>query len=88
MNLVSLINALFFIFYVLLFAHIILSWVRPSPYHPVWGPIIRLVNGVIDPIVMPVRRLMPSMGGLDFSPMVILLLARLLQGVLINLVRG
>ncbi|MBX7254281.1 MAG: YggT family protein, partial [Candidatus Promineofilum sp.] len=33
------------------------------------------------------RRLMPPIGGLDFSPVVILLLARLLQGVLINLVR-
>ncbi len=87
MILVNLINALFFIFYVLIFAHIILSWVRPSPYHPVWGPIIRVVNGIVDPIVMPVRRLMPAMGGLDFSPMVILLLARVLQGVLINLVR-
>lgn len=87
MGLISIINALFMLFYILLFASIIISWVRPSPYHPVWGPIIRVVNGVTEPVLNPVRRLLPAMGGLDFSPMVVLLLARLLQGVLINLVR-
>ena len=40
MNLVDIVNALFFVFYVLLFANIILSWIRPNPYHPVWGPIM------------------------------------------------
>lgn len=86
MLLVNVINVIFWIFYVLLIASILLSWVRPNPYHPVWGPIIRVVNGVIDPILNPVRRLLPPLGGLDFSPMVILLLARVLQGMLIRLV--
>lgn len=87
MSPISIINALFMLFYVLLFANIILSWVRPNPYHPVWGPVIRVVTGLTEPILEPVRRLMPAMGGLDFSPMVVLLVARLLQGVLVNLVR-
>lgn len=86
MLLVNVINAIFFVFYGLLFASIILSWVRPDPYHPTWGPIIRVVNGVINPILNPIRRLLPPMGGLDFSPVVVLLLARVLQGALINLV--
>ena len=87
MTLVALINALFWIFYILLFANIILSWVRISPYHPTWGPIVRFINGVTEPILNPIRRLMPAMGGLDFSPMVALLLARLFHGLLINLGR-
>ncbi len=86
MILIDIINLLFLVFYVLLFASIILSWVRPNPYHPVWGPIIRVVSAVVDPILNPVRRLMPPMGGLDFSPMVVLLLARVLQRVIINLI--
>lgn len=86
MGLISIINAIFTIFYLLILAHILLSWIRPNPYHPVWGPIIRLVNGVINPILNPVRRLLPPMGGLDFSPMVVLLLARVVQGALIRLV--
>lgn len=87
MILINIVNALFMIFYVMLFASIILSWVRPSPYHPVWGPIIRIVSAVVDPILAPIRRLMPPMGGLDFSPMVVLLLARVLQQAIINLLR-
>ena len=86
MILVNIINFIFTAFYVLLIAQIILSWVRPSPYHPTWGPIIRFINGVVDPILSPIRRVMPPLGGLDFSPMIVLLLARVLQGFLINLV--
>ncbi len=86
MILVDIINLVFGAFYVLLLAQIVLSWVRPNPYHPTWGPIIRFINGVIDPILNPIRRVMPPLGGLDFSPMIVLILARVLQGFLINLV--
>lgn len=85
-TLISIINAMFWVFYLLLFAHIILSWIRPSPYHPTWGPIVRLVNSVIEPILNPIRRLLPAMGGLDFSPMILLILARVLQQFIIQLV--
>ncbi|HRN68796.1 MAG TPA: YggT family protein [Promineifilum sp.] len=86
MILVDIINLVFGAFYVLLLAQIVLSWVRPDPWHPTWGPIIRFINGVIDPILNPIRRVMPPLGGLDFSPMIVLILARVLQGFLINLV--
>jgi len=86
MLLINIINPIFFAFYVLLFASIILSWVRPNPYHPTWGPVIRVVNGIVDPILNPIRRLLPPLGGLDFSAMVVLLMARVLQGALIRLV--
>jgi YggT family protein len=86
MSLVSIINAIFTIFYLLILAHIVISWVRPNPYHPVWEPIIRVVNGVIDPLINPLRRILPPLGGLDFSPMILLIVARLIQGALINLV--
>lgn len=85
MLLINIVNVLFGAFYILLFVSIILSWVRPSPYHPVWGPIMRITSTVIDPVLAPVRRLMPPMGGLDFSPMVVLLLARVLQQAVISL---
>lgn len=84
--LVTLINGLFFIFYVLLFANIIVSWVRPDPYHPTWGPIVRFVLAVTDPFLAPIRRFLPPIGGLDFSPMLVLFLARFLQRALISFV--
>jgi YggT family protein len=86
MSLVNLINLLFTLFYVLLFANIIFSWIRPNPYHPVYGPIVRFVYAVTEPVLNPVRRLLPAMGGLDFSPIIVLILARLVQQALIRLI--
>lgn len=82
--LIPIVNALFFVFYALMFANIIFSWIRPDPYHPTWGPIIRFVYSVTEPLLQPVRRFLPSMGGLDFSPLIVFLVARLLQGLVIG----
>lgn len=86
MILVDIINLLFTIFYILLVANILLSWVRPNPYHPTWGPIIRIVNGIVEPVLNPIRRFLPPLGGLDFSPMVVLILARFLQRAIISFI--
>lgn len=86
-SLAASLNTLFQIFSFLILARVIISWVRPNPYHPTWGPIIRVIFQVTDPIMEPVRRLMPPMGGLDFSPIIVLLgldiLRRLIIGMLI-----
>lgn len=81
---VTAINALFAFFYILLFARIILSWIRPDPYSQFWGPVINIVYSLTEPILGPVRRMMPAMGGLDLSPMIVFLVARVLQGLIIN----
>jgi YggT family protein len=46
------------------------------------NPITRLLLDITDPILAPVRRIMPSTGMLDFSPMVVLILLQVLQRVL------
>lgn len=60
-----------------IFARVILSFasliIRPP--HPQW--LINLDNFVIsitEPILGPIRRMLPNMGGLDFSPMVVLII--------------
>jgi YggT family protein len=44
----------------------------------------RFLFDVTEPILSPVRRLLPSLGGLDFSPMVVILLLSLVNGQLSN----
>lgn len=56
----------------------ILSWFRPDPRNP----LVRLLNAVVDPVIHPIRALLPGMGGLDFSPMVAVILLLLLQSLL------
>lgn len=64
---------LFQIYYLILIARIILSWV-PSLPEPV-EPLARFVRAVTDPLLIPLRRVMPPVrvgpGALDLSPLVL-----------------
>ncbi len=59
-------------------ARAILSWFRVDPYHPVSQFLIRIT----DPLVVPIRRYVPPMGGLDFAPMVALIILWFVRQVL------
>ncbi len=63
----------------LIIAYVILSFVM-DPYHPVR----RWVNSIVEPMLMPIRRVVPLVGMLDFSPIVLLLLIRILSNLIIN----
>ena len=54
---------------------VILSWVAPDPYNPV----VRVIVQVTEPIMAPIRKLLPPMGGFDLSPLIVLLGIQLLQ---------
>jgi len=53
------------VFLIAVIIQVILSWVSPGQYNPVIG----LVHKLSDPILKPIRRLIPSLGGLDLSPL-------------------
>lgn len=84
----NIINLLFQALNILIIARIVFSFVRVSPYHPTWGPIMKFVYDVTEPIMAPVRRILPPMSGLDFSPMIVLLLAGVVRTVLLQLLFG
>ena len=69
----------FYIFIVI--ARALVSWVSPDPYNP----IVRFLHNATDPLLYRIRRLIPfQMGGLDFSPIILLLALSVLQQVLVN----
>lgn len=78
------INLLFLIFDILIIARVILSWVRVSPYDPTWGPVVRFIENTTEPFLGPIRRLLPAMGGLDFSPLIVLLISSFLQRLIVG----
>jgi YggT family protein len=55
---------------------VILSWSRVDPRNPV----SIIVHSLTEPILGPIRRALPPMGGLDFSPMLLLLVLQVLKG--------
>ncbi len=65
----------------ILFIRILLSWVNPDPY----SPVMRFLRRATDPVLLPLRRIIPPIGGMiDISPMIALLLIHLLKRMLIS----
>ncbi len=59
---------------------IVLSYFM-SPYQPVRQTLDRIVN----PVLNPIRRVLPTMGGIDLSPLVLLILIQVLASILTSL---
>ena len=55
---------------------VVMSWVQLPPSNP----IAQFVHAATEPVLAPIRRALPPMSGLDFSPMVLLLGLRFLRG--------
>ena len=66
-----------FLFAILI--QVIISWINPGSYNP----ILSLIHSLTEPLLSPVRRRMPAMGGLDLSPMVVMVGLVLLEMLLI-----
>ncbi|WP_243372430.1 YggT family protein [Geotalea sp. SG265] len=68
------------IYMYIIIARAILSWVNPDPYNP----IVNFLYRATDPVLYRVRRILPDMGGLDLSPMIVLLVIFFMQKFLVN----
>ena len=75
------------LYIIVVFLRVILSWFPISPDSPI-ATVYRFVYAVTEPVLGPIRRVMPGVGvggmGLDFSPIIVLLV---LQIILIPIVQ-
>ena len=81
--LIPLINLIVNAFTLLIIVNVILSYFL-SPYHPAR----ELLGRLVEPFLGPLRRIIPPAGGLDFSPMVLLIAVQLIGQILIGLLRA
>lgn len=58
----------------------LLSWVRPDPHNP----IVQLLYRITEPVLNPIRKKMPYLGGIDFSPLVVILIIIFLQSFVVD----
>ena len=59
----------------------LLSWVNPDPYNP----IVQFLNSITEPVLYRVRQLIPMSNiGIDFSPIVVILVIIFMQSFLVN----
>jgi YggT family protein len=67
------------IYYFGIFVIMIASWVAPYSSHPA----LTLLRQIIDPVMAPFRKIVPPMGGLDFSPMLLIMVLHVLRNYLL-----
>lgn len=86
MPLAQLIEIVFTLFYVAILARIIFSFVIPmmgSRPHPMIISLAELAIRLTEPVLGPIRRVLPTFGMLDLSPLVAIILLQVIQRVLI-----
>jgi len=72
------------IYFFALLAMIILSWVAAGSRHPA----IYLLYQITEPVMAPFRKVLPPMGGLDLSPILVFVLINIIQIALRHLAQG
>ena len=72
------------IYFYALLATIILSWISPGGSNPA----AYLLHQITEPVMAPVRSLLPPMGGLDFSPIVVFILINIIEIALRNIAQS
>ena len=79
--LVSIINTLANLFVIIIIINSALSYFLP-PFHPVRSALDR----IIEPLLTPIRRVVPPLGMIDLSPLILIILIEILASVLIRIV--
>ncbi|MEE4203975.1 MAG: YggT family protein [Halieaceae bacterium] len=72
---VGVISLLVNLYFIALIAMIVVSWVAPGSHNPA----IYLLYQITEPVMAPVRSLLPNMGGIDFSPILLFILINVVQ---------
>jgi len=77
------VQSLFQLCYMVLLVRMVLSWV---PGVSLQHPAVQFVHRVTDPVLDPIRRVVPPVAGLDLSPLVAILLLSLIQRAVVGAV--
>ena len=81
MALAKVIDTVLFIYMWIIIIRAVLSWVSPDPYNP----IVRFINNITEPVLYQIRRRLPvSFGGIDLSPVIVLLIILFLQNFVVR----
>lgn len=70
------------VLYLLIIARIAVSWIGLNP----WNPIVHWLRVIVDPILRPFRRILPTFGGIDFSPLLAILVIFFLARIITSLI--
>lgn len=69
------------IYSLIILARVLMSWVNVDPY----SPLARTIFDLTEPVLAPVRNLLPQMAGLDFSPIIVMVLLQIVGQMLVTM---
>ena len=81
-SVIEVINTTLTIFFFSIIGAVILSWVAPNSPHPM----LQIIEEISSKLLAPIRKFIPSAGGLDFSPIFALILIRQLEILLASII--
>ena len=86
----TIVSLLFQLYEFLLLIRVLLSWINTDPYRPVIDhPVVRFLERITDPVLAPLRRLIPLIGGsVDISPIVALFILEVVRRILVCILAG
>ncbi|WP_417467836.1 YggT family protein [Maricaulis sp.] len=80
-------NPILGLLWIVVIVGVVLSWLISfnvvNPHNQLVGMVWRLTNTITEPLLRPIRSILPPFGGMDFSPVVLLLLISFAQGYLV-----
>lgn len=83
-TLIDVVQAAAMVYTILVIARVILSWVSPAS----GNPLVAFVYRTTEPVMGPIRNLLPAMGGIDFSPILVLVGIQLAERLAVRLLLG
>ncbi|HTP11230.1 MAG TPA: YggT family protein [Anaerolineae bacterium] len=84
MSIIGLVQLLFDLYIIVLLARVLLTWVQVDPRNP----IVNLIHQLTEPLLAPIRNLLPQGGGLDFSPMLAFFVVLIAEQIVLSLLRS
>ena len=92
MDIADYVETLMYVYLVLIFIRIIVSWFRSIPYHPILSAFLTFVNDVTNPFLNLFRRVIPMArvgpAALDLSPIVATFVLLIVGGIVVDIIRG
>jgi YggT family protein len=83
--LLDILDTALYIYFLAVFAWVVLSWIPMSYGHPL-GRIKQFLDRIIEPVIRPIRRVIPPIrlggGALDLSPLILIIGIQLLRGII------
>jgi YggT family protein len=81
--LISVVHTVISLYSIVLIVYVVLSWLAAynvvNPRHQIVVAIGRITSALVDPVLTPIRKIVPNIGGLDISPIILLLILHFLD---------